>query len=119
MSVHCPHCDTTVDVTPPQDTDEVLCPGCGSSVHLERTAVWSPSASQRQLGRFVLLDRVGAGGFGSVFKARDTELDRIVAFEFPHAILLGAADSGEARGECDWKACGLSVSLQPWRAMIL
>jgi hypothetical protein len=42
-----------------------------------------------------LLDRVGAGGFGSVFKARDTELDRIVAIKVPHGILVdaGGADS--------------------------
>src|SRR5262245_20079326 len=93
MNVHCPQCDNTVDVTPPQDTDEVLCPSCGSSVHLERTAVWTPSASQRQLGRFLLLDRVGVGGFGSVFKARDTELDRIVAIKVPHTIPLGDSAS--------------------------
>jgi tRNA A-37 threonylcarbamoyl transferase component Bud32 len=34
------------------------------------------------------LDRVGQGAFGAVWKARDTELDRVVALKLPHAGLL-------------------------------
>jgi hypothetical protein len=37
----------------------------------------------RQLGRFELLDKVGAGTFGTVYKARDPELDRVVAIKIP------------------------------------
>jgi hypothetical protein len=35
------------------------------------------------LGRFDLIERIGVGGFGSVWKARDKELDRTVAIKVP------------------------------------
>jgi tRNA A-37 threonylcarbamoyl transferase component Bud32 len=42
----------------------------------------------KTLGRFQLLDRIGLGSFGAVWRARDTSLDRIVALKIPHAGLL-------------------------------
>ncbi len=36
------------------------------------------------LGRYVIVNRIGRGGFGQVFLARDTELDRMVAIKLPH-----------------------------------
>src|SRR5262249_25061237 len=38
-----------------------------------------------QLGKFVLLEELGAGSFGHVFRARDAELGRIVAVKVPRA----------------------------------
>lgn len=38
-----------------------------------------------RLGRFELLDEVGVGSFGHVFRARDSELDRIVAVKVQRA----------------------------------
>ena len=37
----------------------------------------------KRIDRFELLQRLGAGGFGTVWKARDTELDRLVAVKIP------------------------------------
>jgi serine/threonine protein kinase len=44
------------------------------------------------LGRFRLLTRVGQGGYGSVWRARDTQLQRDVALKIPHAGLLDSSD---------------------------
>jgi WD40 repeat protein/serine/threonine protein kinase len=38
----------------------------------------------RWIGRFELLARIGQGSYGGVWRARDTQLDRIVALKIPH-----------------------------------
>ena len=52
------------------------------------TAPWTPVESGpgpgRRLGRFELRARLGAGGFGTVYRAYDTMLRREVALKLPH-----------------------------------
>jgi serine/threonine-protein kinase len=48
-------------------------------------AVPTALAAGARLGKFELLDQVGQGAFGAVWRARDTELDRVVALKVPHA----------------------------------
>jgi tRNA A-37 threonylcarbamoyl transferase component Bud32 len=86
MHIICPHCQNAIELVGPASPDEVLCPSCGSSFRLERGATTSgrPAGGQR-LGRFELLDAVGSGAFGTVYRARDPGLDRVVALKVPRA----------------------------------
>jgi eukaryotic-like serine/threonine-protein kinase len=60
---------------PPSETAGPLC----SAIH--QTTTNTPL----RLGKFTLLERVGLGAFGTVWRAWDTELDRVVALKIPHA----------------------------------
>src|SRR6516225_8008808 len=92
MSVVCPHCQTPLDAAA-SAAEEMVCTSCGASFRLTAgtTTGWNPSEHQRTLGKFELLDLVGAGAFGSVYKARDTELGRTVAIKVPRAGNLGSS----------------------------
>jgi serine/threonine protein kinase len=84
----CPHCHHPISWLDNQASD-VRCQGCGSPIRLLRdTRLTTAAHETRLLGKFQLLERVGLGAFGAVWRARDTELDRIVAVKLPHANLL-------------------------------
>src|SRR5713226_2799511 len=86
MHLLCPHCHSPIELVD-LHAREIVCPSCGSSFHLQRSSTtdWRPSDGQRKLGRFEILAYVGVGAFGTVYRARDPELDRIVAVKVPRA----------------------------------
>ncbi len=92
--LRCPHCHNPIELHDDRP-DEVLCPACGSSFQVRDARQTTTTAGMRPLGKFQLLQRVGVGAFGAVWKARDTELDRIVALKIPHAGLLTEKDQLE------------------------
>ncbi len=93
-AVRCPYCRNPIRL-PERPPEEVLCPACGSAFRVQDTAATDTVSPMRRLGKFQLLEQVGCGAFGAVWKARDTELDRTVALKVPHPSLLGSPESVE------------------------
>jgi WD40 repeat protein/tRNA A-37 threonylcarbamoyl transferase component Bud32 len=85
----CPQCRNPIPYAgePPE---QLVCPGCGSSFRLENFRQAATLEQIRDLGRFQLLDQVGQGAYGAVWRARDRKLDRVVALKIPHTSLLSS-----------------------------
>src|SRR5690349_1739191 len=86
MRIICPQCHNSAEAATLAVGTELVCPSCGSGFRLEgeMTVDWEGQGG-RKLGRFELLATVGAGAFGTVYKARDPDLDRTVAVKVPRA----------------------------------
>ena len=81
MTQTCPACGTAIDTTDAEPLARVTCPNCGEKTRAERT-----------FDHFVLLETLGVGGMGTVYKARDTLLDRFVALKLLRRDLSGESD---------------------------
>lgn len=87
MRLHCPHCQQPLNLVnlDPDPADSGTCPNCGSQVELGSHASTLVSTLRSQLDHFTLIEKVGEGQFGSVWKARDDQLERIVAIKLPRS----------------------------------
>jgi WD40 repeat protein len=90
----CPNCGQPVSPVV-NSADPLVCRGCGSSFRVENVHQPTTLEEVRQLGRFQLLDRVGEGSFGTVWRARDMDLGRIVALKIPHPSVVSSAAAAE------------------------
>jgi tetratricopeptide (TPR) repeat protein/tRNA A-37 threonylcarbamoyl transferase component Bud32 len=94
MRVRCPHCQSPIEAADdPAGGAAVLCVSCGSSFNLatDLTHTWQQEKLP-PLGKFELLEVVGRGAFGTVYRARDTQLDRIVAVKLPRSGSLATSE---------------------------
>ncbi len=66
----CPACGAQADTSNAEPLARIPCPQCGEKLRVERA-----------FDNFVLVETLGVGGMGSVYKARDTSLDRFVALK--------------------------------------
>ncbi len=87
MRFRCPHCSQPIELVPESESKSIVCPSCGSEVGLisedEATATLS-IAELPALQHFQLIEEIGMGQFGRVWKAKDIELQRLVAIKIPH-----------------------------------
>jgi predicted RNA-binding Zn-ribbon protein involved in translation (DUF1610 family) len=77
----CLACGTPVDTTDAEPLARIACPKCGEKVRVERS-----------FNNFVLIETLGIGGMGTVYKARDTLLDRFVALKLLRKDIEGGID---------------------------
>ncbi|MCY2987990.1 MAG: protein kinase [Planctomycetota bacterium] len=103
LKIRCPHpgCKQSYTVTESQLGRTMICQTCGKQFTLSGSTAepagptaetGGPPAHEtqaaagipKQLGRFEIRKRIGAGAFGQVFRAYDPTLDREVALKIPH-----------------------------------
>ncbi len=87
--LRCPHCRQTVEGT--AGSAPFTCSACGKNFRVSTAEQGASLRPGQAFGRFLLLECVGAGTFGIVWKARDVQLDREVALKIPHKSWISSA----------------------------
>ncbi len=78
----CPRCGAKIDTSAAEPLARIECPQCGEKFRVERS-----------FNNFVIEETLGVGGMGTVYKARDTLLDRHVALKLLRDDLGGEVDN--------------------------
>ena len=96
MHINCPHCHNGVEVIEEASLADVDCPSCGSHFSLvgeDDVLATLPGGVSQTIGRFQLVNEVGKGAFGSVWRGKDPQLDRTVAIKIPRKGQLNKTES--------------------------
>jgi serine/threonine protein kinase len=93
LPLRCPDCGNPFEVVATPPPEEVVCPSCGSRLHFASADYLQSTVLNdwglRHFDRFELQEVLGTGAFGTVWKARDSLLDRTVALKIPRNGALG------------------------------
>jgi eukaryotic-like serine/threonine-protein kinase len=100
-SAACPNCGGQIALDGESSPSKITCPACDATFDLAPVEPCGDSNDPlslrpRKLAHFELLGIVGEGGFGAVWKARDDQLQRLVAIKVPHRGLLTRSEDAEA-----------------------
>lgn len=92
--IECPHCANPYERTLSDHNQDSCCRFCGNPIEIgtDPAALWSPDELP-ELGKFRLLSAAGQGTYGTVYRALDTELDRVVAIKIPRGVWLSDDDN--------------------------
>jgi eukaryotic-like serine/threonine-protein kinase len=91
-TIICSHCSEVVTVE--HGPVPIICPSCGKTLRVEgdvtrtggalpSTVEYIPEPLPANFERYIVLKRIGGGGFGIVYLARDPQLDCPVAIKTP------------------------------------
>ncbi|MBT6846130.1 MAG: serine/threonine protein kinase, partial [Planctomycetaceae bacterium] len=96
MQIRCPHCQNGVEVVDEVEFNDMSCESCGSHFSLVSHPDAETLAPKEQMvDQFRLEQEVGTGAFGTVYKARDTELDRAVALKIPRRLNMAEEEQDQ------------------------
>ncbi len=85
MRVRCPHCHNPLEILDDSTFENIVCSTCGSNFSLIGGTDVTETARRaaKTIGHFELVENLGVGAFGAVWKAKDRQLDRTVAVKIP------------------------------------
>jgi serine/threonine protein kinase len=95
MQVRCPHCQNSLEVLDDSSLTDINCPSCDSRFNLlaDDDTLTYRADENPAIGHFELQSKLGTGAFGTVWKAKDTKLDRSVAVKIPRKEQLSSSEA--------------------------
>jgi WD40 repeat protein/serine/threonine protein kinase len=95
LQIRCPHCHQPIELVDNDPSGDMTCESCGSAFNLanDSETVADDGSHAKTIAHFTLVERLGQGAFGSVWKALDTELDRTVAVKIPRKESLSSTEA--------------------------
>jgi tRNA A-37 threonylcarbamoyl transferase component Bud32/ribosomal protein S27E len=94
LSVRCPQCGHLIQLASGAPLSSIHCDSCGTDFSVvDETAATQAAADLGQVGQFQIVEKLGTGAFGTVWKARDTRLDRWVSIKIPRHRRLEPAEA--------------------------